>query len=114
MRHPAQSNGFRRETMSSARANSRYQITDSLGRGGMGDVFVALDRKSDPPREVALKTIRDINDPAALELFKRECNVLMSFNHPNVIEIYESGDIEQGDVIKPFFVMARLHGVTLA
>src|SRR5215468_946205 len=100
--------------MSSLRPASRYQIREPLGRGGMGDVYAALDLKSDPPREVALKTIRDVSDTAAVELFKRECGVLMSFTHPNVIELYETGDFDDRGVIKPFFVMARLRGVTLA
>ena len=80
----------------------------------MGDVFAALDLKSDPPREVAIKTIRDASDAASLELFKRECSVLMSFTHPNVIELYDTGDSDEHGVSKPFFVMARLRGVTLA
>lgn len=80
----------------------------------MGDVYAALDLKSDPPREVAIKTIRDASDPASLELFKRECSVLKSFTHPNVIEIYETGELNDGGNSKPFFVMARLRGVTLA
>jgi serine/threonine-protein kinase len=70
--------------------------------------------KSDPPREVAIKTIRDASDPASLELFRRECSVLMSFTHPNVIEIYDTGDSDDRGNSKPFFVMARLRGVTLA
>lgn len=80
----------------------------------MGDVYAALDLKSDPPREVALKTIRDVTNPSAVELFRRECSVLMSFTHPNVIELYETGDFDDRGVVKPFFVMARLRGVTLA
>src|SRR5262249_30514943 len=93
---------------------SRYQVRETIGHGGMGDVYAALDLKSDPPREVALKTIRDVNDTAAVELFKRECGILMSFTHPNVIELYETGDFDDRGVTKPFFVMARLRGVTLA
>jgi serine/threonine protein kinase len=80
----------------------------------MGDVYAALDLKSDPPREVAIKTIRDTSDATAVELFKRECSVLMSFTHPNVIELYETGDFDDRGGTKPFFVMARLRGVTLA
>src|SRR5688500_11888897 len=100
--------------MTSPRPTGRYQFREILGSGGMGDVYAALDLKSDPPREVAVKTIRDASDPASLELFKRECSVLKSFTHPNVIEIYETGELDDGGVSKPFFVMARLRGVTLA
>src|SRR5215510_3738120 len=99
--------------MSSLRAG-RYQFRERLGSGGMGDVYVALYMKSDPPREVAIKTIRDASNPTSVELFKRECSVLMSFTHPNVIEIYDTGDSDDHGTSKPFFVMARLRGVTLA
>src|SRR5262245_8724870 len=100
--------------MSSPKPAGRYQFRERLGSGGMGDVYVALDLKSDPPREVAIKTIRDASDPTSIELFKRECTVLMSFTHPNVVEIYDTGDSDDHGVIKPFFVMARLRGKTLA
>src|SRR5215467_11688220 len=101
--------------MSLARpAGNRYQIGERLGGGGMGEVYSALDLDYDPPREVVIKTIRDASDPTSLELFKRECSVLMSFTHPNVIEIYDTGDSDDRGTSKPFFVMARLRGVTLA
>src|SRR5215475_310601 len=99
--------------MSSPKPAGRYQFRERLGSGGMGDVYAALDLKSDPPREVAIKTIRDASDPTSLELFKRECSVLMSFTHPNVIEIYDSGELPADGTSQPFFVMARLRGVTL-
>src|SRR5215469_5890908 len=101
--------------MSLARpAGNRYQIGERLGGGGMGEVYSALDLDYDPPREVVIKTIRDASDPVTLELFKRECAVLMSFTHPNVIEIYATGDSGDRNEPKPFFVMAKLQGHTLA
>src|SRR5215471_4734263 len=101
--------------MSSARTvGNRYQIGERLGGGGMGEVYSALDLDYDPPREVVIKTIRDASDPVTLELFKRECAVLMSFTHPNVIEIYATGDSGDRNEPKPFFVMAKLQGHTLA
>ena len=100
--------------MSSPRPAGRYQIGERLGGGGIGEVYAALDLNYDPPREVAIKTIRDASDPLTLDLFKRECSVLMSFTHPNVIEIYATGDSGARSGSKPFFVMAKLQGHTLA
>src|SRR5215471_2203436 len=100
--------------MNPLRISDRYQIRERLGGGGMGEVYAALDLNYDPPREVAIKTIKDASDPATLELFKRECAVLMSFTHPNVIEIYATGDSGDRSGSKPFFVMAKLQGHTLA
>jgi serine/threonine protein kinase len=62
---------------------NRYEIKDVVGRGGMGVVYRALD--TDPSmrgREVALKTIVESPDHAALELFEKERRVLASLNHP--------------------------------
>src|SRR5215472_10658691 len=101
--------------MSTARTvGNRYQIGERLGGGGMGEVYSTLDLNYDPPREVAIKTIRDSSDPVTLELFKRECAVLMSFTHPNVIELYATSDSSNRNASKPFFVMAKLQSHTLA
>src|SRR5215475_940190 len=101
--------------MSLARpAGNRYQIGERLGGGGMGEVYSALDLDYDPPREVVIKTIRDASDPVTLDLFKRECAVLMSFTHPNVIEIYATGDSGDRNGPRPFFVMAKVQVHTLA
>ena len=94
-----------------SRVKDRYDRTAVLGRGGMGVVYRAFDR--DLRREVALKTILDSSDPAALELFRRECAVLASLNHPNVIDIYDVGELEEEGQRCPYFVMPLLEGATL-
>jgi eukaryotic-like serine/threonine-protein kinase len=96
------------------RIKSRYEIKDVLGRGGMGVVYRALDM--DPSmrgREVALKTILQSPDQAALELFEKERLVLASLNHPNLIDIFDSGEFEENGERKPFFVMPLLRGQAL-
>jgi serine/threonine protein kinase len=75
-----------------ARLQRRYEITDTLGQGGLGVVYKAYDTVI--RRDVALKTIRDIPDPAALETFHKECGVLASMAHPNIIEIFDLGEFE--------------------
>src|SRR5258707_3765139 len=64
-------------------------------------------------REVAVKTIRDSQDKAVLELFKRECAVLASMTHPNIVEIFDIGETEEGGARRPYFVMPLLKGETL-
>lgn len=90
----------------------RYEITDKLGQGGMGVVF----RAYDPPpldREVAVKTLHEFADPLALELFYKECAALKSISHPNIVEIFDIGEFDDGGHRKPFFVMPLLPGQTL-
>ena len=77
----------------------------------MGIVYRALDPVMS--REVTIKTIRDPQDKVVLELFKRECAVLASMSHPNIVEIFDVGEMEEGGVRRPYFVMPLLPGVTL-
>jgi serine/threonine protein kinase/cytochrome c-type biogenesis protein CcmH/NrfG len=89
----------------------RYEIQEVLGRGGMGLVFRAWDGVV--KRDVALKTLRDAPNRAALQLFFKECEVLAALSHPNIIEIFDVGEFEDDGQSKPFFVMPLLAGATL-
>src|SRR5580698_11356365 len=68
----------------------RYEVRQILGQGGMGLVYRAYDTVV--RREVAVKTILDIPDPASLQLFHKECDVLASMSHPNIVEIFDIGE----------------------
>ncbi|MCX6636044.1 MAG: protein kinase, partial [Acidobacteria bacterium] len=70
----------------------RYEIRDVIGKGGMGVVYRAWD--SVIRRDVALKTIRDSPSREALDLFRKECAVLAQVSHPNIIEIFDLGELE--------------------
>lgn len=77
----------------------------------MGVVYRGFDPVMN--REVTIKTIRDPQDQLVLELFKRECAVLASMSHPNIVEIFDVGEVEESGARKPYFVMPLLQGVTL-
>src|SRR5260370_34977005 len=64
-------------------------------------------------RQVAIKTLLDITDTMGLQLFQKECEVLASMTHPNIIEIYDVGEFEADGVSRPYLVMPLLPGVTL-
>jgi eukaryotic-like serine/threonine-protein kinase len=90
----------------------RYEIKAVLGEGGMGVVY----RAYDPPpmnREVAIKTLLEFPDRVSLQLFYKECEVLKSMSHPNIVEIFDMGEFDDGGQKKPFFVMPLLRGQTL-
>jgi tetratricopeptide (TPR) repeat protein len=89
----------------------RYEIREVLGKGGMGVVYRAYDTVI--KRDVALKTILDIADEKALELFHKEYEVLAALSHPNIVEIFDLGEFEEEGEKMPFFVMPLLSGMTL-
>jgi serine/threonine protein kinase len=97
--------------MSPTVAQTRYEIREALGRGGMGVVYKAFDTVM--KREVALKTLLDIQDRAALDLFYKEWGILASIVHPNIVEIYDIGEMEHEGRVRPYFVMPLLPGRTL-
>src|SRR6202142_3723794 len=89
----------------------RYEVRQILGQGGMGLVYRAYDHVV--RREVAVKTILDIPDPSSLQLFFKECDVLASMSHPNIVEIFDIGEFEEEGKKKPYFGMPLLPGTTL-
>ncbi|HVO49893.1 MAG TPA: protein kinase [Thermoanaerobaculia bacterium] len=70
----------------------RYEILSELGRGGMGVVHKALDRKLD--RFVAVKILpwQLRGDETAMRYFKREAKAIAALKHPNVVALYDYGD----------------------
>ena len=64
-------------------------------------------------RDVALKTLLDIQGRAAVEMFYKEWRILANLHHPNIVEIFDMGEFEDGGVTKPYFVMPLLPGTTL-
>jgi eukaryotic-like serine/threonine-protein kinase len=101
-----------KKMVAQARIADRYELKDILGEGGMGVVYRAFDVKT--KSLVALKTMRDVSDPLAVELFSKEWSVLASISHPNIVDIRDVGEIEERGQKKPFFVMPLLPGSTLA
>ncbi|MEO8097604.1 MAG: protein kinase [Acidobacteriota bacterium] len=87
----------------------RFEIVRFIGRGGMGAVFEAFDRKLQEP--VAIKTIAPefAHDPILLERFQREVQLARRITHPNVCRIHDFGE-HNGT---PYLTMELLDGVTL-
>ncbi len=71
-----------------------YTILSSIGRGGMGLVYLARDSRLD--RQVAIKCLRtELIEPHYRERFKREALLLAKLNHPNIVQIYDYIDSDE-------------------
>jgi tRNA A-37 threonylcarbamoyl transferase component Bud32 len=87
-----------------------YEILDVVGRGGMGVVYKARDRRLN--RVVALKVIRPDEGarPEALARFRAEAEAAARLQHPNVVQVFEVG--EAGG--RPFVALEYVAGGSLA
>jgi len=89
---------------------SRYELLSTLGKGGMGVVYLARDQQLD--EEVALKVLRpDVlkDDPTILDRFKKETKLARRITHRNVLRTHDFG--ETGGTA--YISMEYLEGVTL-
>ncbi len=96
-------------TRASTATGDRYQVGSRIGVGGMGEVLLARDQQIG--REVAIKRIRDNPSPSAEARFLREARIQGRLEHPAIVPVHELSVDERG---RPFFVMKRLTGTTLA
>ena len=84
----------------------KYEVIETIGRGGMGLVYRALDRQLS--REVAIKTVTEgfAGDKEMLARFYREAAKTGALKHPNIVIVYDLG--EQDGF--PYIVMEYLSG----
>ncbi|MDN3639202.1 protein kinase [Simiduia curdlanivorans] len=71
-----------------------YNIIDTLGRGGMATVYLAIQQSFE--REVALKVLSPelLRDPTFGERFLREAKIVSRLVHPNIVTVYDVGEHE--------------------
>jgi len=99
-----------------ARELGSYRLGALLGRGGMGEVYVAHHRML--ARPAAIKLIRpeklelrdDGHAERAVQRFKREAEAAASLRSPHTIELYDFGETDDGTL---YFVMELLDGIDL-
>jgi eukaryotic-like serine/threonine-protein kinase len=91
-------------------ASGYYVFGEVLGRGGMGEVLLAHDRRIG--RDVAVKRLHS-GSPTQDETtrFLREARIQARLDHPAIVPVYELGRDPSG---RPYFTMKRLTGTTLA
>lgn len=101
---------LRRQVFTS-RSIGRYRLNRRIGRGGMGEVWIAFHEQL--KRNVALKILRPdaSTSDATIARFEREVAATAELSHPNTVRIFDHGVTDDG---LWYYAMELLHGVDLA
>ncbi len=91
------------------RLDSRYEIQELIGVGGMAMVYKAYDSVDD--KTVAIKILKDefLDNSEFIRRFKNESKAIAVLSHPNIVKVY---DVSFGDKIQ-YIVMEYIDGITL-
>jgi serine/threonine-protein kinase len=87
--------------------NDRYELGRRIGRGGMAEVFVARDRLLDRPVAVKVLFPEHAKDPLFVERFRREAMSAAGLNHPNIVGVYDWGQVNNTYYIAMEYVQGR-------
>jgi hypothetical protein len=87
--------------------DGRYRLGPLIARGGMSDVYRAVDERTGA--DVAVKVVRP-GDPALASRMAREARALESLDHPNLVRLLDSGLIDA----QAYLVMTYVDGATLS
>lgn len=106
---PVEAETIRLETFSAGQTLGKYEIVSLIGKGGMGEVYLARDRQL--RRRVALKVLPETvsSDRGRLIRFEQEAIAASSLNHPNIITIHEIDEADGARIL----VSEYIDGVTL-
>lgn len=79
-----------------------YELAQLIGRGGMGEVWLALDTRND--REVAIKLLASqaLTDPELQERFRRECRIAAKIWHPHILPVWDYSVQGRPYIVMPF------------
>lgn len=87
------------------------RVVRRLGRGGMGEVYLATRRREPVEQTVALKLLRrELAEPRAIARFHRECRIQARLHHPAIVPLLDVGVAPDG---RPFLVMPWVDGAPI-
>src|SRR5215471_5861905 len=69
-----------------------YKISESIGVGGMGEVYLATDIVAGRKAALKLLPLRFTGDAERLKRFEQEAHAVVGLNHPNILTVYEIGE----------------------
>jgi len=103
----------RTEHLESGRCFGHYEIIEQIGAGGMGEVYLAEDKKLD--RKVAVKILNEkfARHESNLSRFTREAKTASALNHPNILVVHEIGEHETTHYIVSEFIKGKTLGTIL-
>ncbi|MFA6987050.1 MAG: serine/threonine-protein kinase [Arenimonas sp.] len=88
-----------------------YRLVSLLGKGGMGEVWLAERADDAYSKRVAIKFISSfMGNREAIEWFRRERQALARLEHPNIARLLDGGETEDG---RPFLVMEYVDGIAI-
>src|SRR5438309_761536 len=74
------------------RTIGHYKLSESIGTGGMGDVYLATDVTAGRKAALKLLPTRFTGDAERLKRFQQEAHAVVALNHPNILTVYEIGE----------------------
>ena len=87
-----------------------YEVEGVLGRGGMGVVYRAWHLRLHRPVALKMLLAGAYAQPAERERFQREAEAVAALRHPNIVQVYDVGDVDG----RPYFTMEFVEGGSLA
>jgi len=76
-----------------------YKISESIGTGGMGEVYLATDVTAGRKAALKLLPMRFTGDAERLKRFQQEAHAVVGLNHPNILTVYEIGEDHSSNYI---------------
>ncbi len=90
-----------------------YQLIRRIGRGGMGEVYLAHDTRLGRPAALKLLQTSLTRDAARVRRFRQEARAASALNHPNILTIYEVGQVDSTAGGAQFIAAEFVDGQTL-
>ena len=81
------------------RTIGHYKISESIGTGGMGEVYLATDITAGRKAALKLLPLRFTGDAERLKRFQQEAHAVVGLNHPNILTVYEIGEDHSSNYI---------------
>src|SRR6266513_943009 len=96
-----------------------YKISERIGSGGMGEVYLATDIAAGRQAAIKILPTRFAGDVERLKRFKQEARAIVALNHPNILTVYEIGEdhstqyiaseLIEGETLRQGLMRGRMH-----